>query len=70
MGLVGLIIFLLVIAFLLRVDFIFYIVYVCVGVYVISRWAVPHAMSQLRLKREYSDHVFLGEKVTIRLHLH
>ncbi len=43
MGLAGLIIVLLVIAFLLRLDFIYYIAYVCVGIYALSRWAVPRA---------------------------
>jgi uncharacterized protein (DUF58 family) len=67
MGLTGLIIVLLVIAFLLRVDFIFYIVYVCLGIYALSRWTVPHILQQLHLKREFSDHAFLGETVTVQL---
>lgn len=70
MGIVGLIIVLLVIAFLLRLDFIFYIVYVCLGIIALSRWAIPHALRQLRLERTYVDHAFLGETVTINLHWH
>jgi uncharacterized protein (DUF58 family) len=70
MGLTGLIIILLLTAFLLRLDFIYYIAYVCIGVFALSKWAVPHALEQLRLRREFTDHAFLGETVTIRLHWH
>ncbi|MDX1417620.1 MAG: DUF58 domain-containing protein [Candidatus Promineifilaceae bacterium] len=67
MGLTGLIITLLVLAFLLRVDFIYYIVYVCLGVYAFSRWAIPRALSQVRISRDFNDHAFLGESVTVEL---
>jgi uncharacterized protein (DUF58 family) len=70
MGLAGLIIVLLAIAFLLRLDFIYYIVYVCVGIFILSRWAVPHALDQLRLRRKFTDHAFLGETVTICIQWH
>jgi uncharacterized protein (DUF58 family) len=70
MGLAGLIIVLLVIAFLLRLDFIYYIVYVCVGIFILSRWAVPHALNQLRLRRKFTDHAFHGETVTICIQWH
>ncbi len=70
MSLAGLIIVLLVIALLLRLDFIYFILYVCVGIYALSRWAIPHALNQLRLKREFSSHAFLGESITVHLHWH
>jgi uncharacterized protein (DUF58 family) len=70
MGLTSLIIALLVVAFLLHLDFIYYIVYVCIGIYALSRWAIPRAMQQLQLSREFTDHAFLGETVTIRLRWH
>jgi uncharacterized protein (DUF58 family) len=70
MGLIGLIIVLLVVAFLLRLDFIYYIVYVCIGIYALSQWAIPRALRQLRISREFTDHVFLGETVTIQLRWH
>lgn len=68
MSLAGLVIVLLIVAFLLRLDFIYFIVYVCIGVYALSRWLFPHTLSQLLLKREYADHAFLGETVKVRLH--
>lgn len=63
------IIWLLIIALFLRVDFIFYIVYVVAGVYTWSRWFVPFVMRQVSLERKFNDHVFLGEKVPITLEL-
>jgi uncharacterized protein (DUF58 family) len=65
-----LILFLLVVAFILRIDFIFYIVYVCVGVYVWSLWQTPRALTQLRLSRHFAGHAFLGERVSVTLRLH
>jgi len=70
MGLAGLIIVLLVVAFLLRLEFIFYIAYVCIGIYALSRWAVPHALKQLRIRRQFTDHAFLGETITVHLRWH
>lgn len=60
---------LLAIAFLLRVDFVFYIIYVCIGVYGWSRWAAPHAMKNLQSERIYSSHAFWGESVPVIIRL-
>lgn len=67
MGLVGLIITLLILALLLRVDFIYYIVYVCLGVYLLSRWLLPRVLNQVWISREFNDHAFYGEIVTVQL---
>ncbi len=67
MGMIGLIIALLAIAVLLRIDFIFYIVYVVVGLYAISQFLTPRVLSRLLINREYNDHAFLGESVSVRL---
>jgi uncharacterized protein (DUF58 family) len=60
---------LLFIAFLLRVDFIYYIIYVCVGLYAWSRWYTPRALRGLSTGRLFNSHAFWGEivPVTIRL---
>lgn len=63
------IIWLVVLAVFLQVDFIFYIVYVCLGVYGWSRWYTPRAATGLRLTRDYQDHAFLGEEVSVTLSL-
>ena len=70
MDITFLIIILLAIAFLLRVDFIFYIIYVCVGMYAWSRWYTPRVYRQLLIQREYADHAFWGETVPVTIHVH
>lgn len=64
-----LILLFLVIAILLRIDFVFYIVYVCLGVYAWSRWFPNHALRNLYIQRQYNDHAFLGETVPVKLSL-
>lgn len=60
---------LLVVAFLLRVDFVFYILYVLVGVFLWSRWATPRALRNLIASRTYRRRAFLGEQVEVTLTL-
>ena len=67
MGLAGLIIALLAIAFLLRISFIFYIIYVVAGLYLLSLILTPRILRQLRISRLYNDHAFLGETVTVKI---
>lgn len=67
MNLAALIAVMLAVAFLLRLDFIYYIAYVCAGIYVISRWYTPRALQRVRLSRHFNDHAFLGETVAVRL---
>ena len=64
-----LIVLLLVLAFLLRVDFIFYVVYVCAGIYLWSRWLSPWLLRKLQVRRSFDDHAFLGEDVSVTLEL-
>jgi len=64
-----LIIILLAVAFLLRVDFIFYIVYVCVGLYAWSRWMPARGLRHLKVRRDYADHAFWGETVSVTIRL-
>ncbi|MCL4264315.1 MAG: DUF58 domain-containing protein [Anaerolineae bacterium] len=64
-----LILIFLAIAFLLRIDFVFYIIYVCIGVYAWSRWVVPRTAKNLHSGRTYATHSFWGESVTITIYL-
>lgn len=64
-----LILILLAIAFLLRVDFIFYVIYVGVGIYGWSRWLLPRTLNNLRSARSYAHHAFWGELVPIEVKL-
>lgn len=65
----SLIIVLLVIAFLLRVDFIFYVVYVCIGIYAWSRWYSPRILHSLSIERIFDDHAFWGNTVPVTIRL-
>lgn len=65
-----LIIALLLVATFLRVDFIFYIVYVLVGIYLWSRWFTPRAFKRVRFERRFADHAFLNERVRVALVFH
>jgi hypothetical protein len=67
MNLIILIVILLAVAFLLRIDFIYYIVYVCIGIYFISRWLVPYTIRHLQGSRKFNDHAFSGEAVDITM---
>jgi uncharacterized protein (DUF58 family) len=60
---------LLAVAFLLRVDFIYYILYVLIGVFLWSRWSTPRALRHLIASRTYARRAFLGEPVEVTLTL-
>jgi uncharacterized protein (DUF58 family) len=60
---------LLAVAFLLRVDFIYYILYVLVGVFLWSRWWTPRSLGNLVASRDYRRRAFLGETVEVTISL-
>lgn len=64
-----LLLLLLAIAFLLRVDFIFYILYIAVGIFAWSRWHTARALGKLTAAREFRRRAFLGESVEVKLTL-
>jgi uncharacterized protein (DUF58 family) len=62
-----LILTLIVLATLLRLDFIFYIVYVVAAIYAWSRWYPSRAFRKLNFERQFTDHAFLGERIQVTL---
>ena len=54
---------------LLRMDWVYYLVYVLGGVWVFSHWWIRRSASQLDVRRELADHAFLGEKIEAKLHI-
>lgn len=62
-----LILALLFVAIFLRIDFIYYIAYVCTGIYVWSQWVTPYTLGKLRLERYFQSNAFLGERVPVKL---
>lgn len=60
---------LLVIAILLRLDFVFYLVYVGVGTYALARWWTARNLPHLNVRRIYTDHAFLGQTVPVSIEI-
>ncbi len=54
-------------AFLLNVDFIYYVVYVCLGVLITSQLLAPRVLRKVQLGRYFNQNAFLGERVNIQL---
>jgi uncharacterized protein (DUF58 family) len=69
MDITVLILLLLAVAFLLRIDFIFYILYICIALYAWSRWYPGWALKQLKIRRDYNSHAFWGETVPVTIRL-
>jgi uncharacterized protein (DUF58 family) len=65
--LIVLILLFLAAALLLRLDFIYYIVYVCVALYGWSVWQTPRVIKRLEARRAYNRHIFLGEKTAVTI---
>ena len=65
-----LLIFMIVIAALMRDDFVLTLVYLFLGAIFLGFWWSRRSLSQVRKKREMIDHAFLGEKVKVRIHIH
>ncbi|GAB4267523.1 MAG: hypothetical protein Kow0080_09750 [Candidatus Promineifilaceae bacterium] len=63
----GLILIMLVIAFLLRVDFIFYVLYIVVGLFLWSRWVTPRSLKRLHTERLFNRYAFWGEFIPITI---
>lgn len=61
---------LLLIALLLRLNFVFYVLYVVGGIWLLARWATPRSLRTLTIRRSFVDHAFLGEVVPVTLELH
>ena len=58
---------LLLIAILLRMDIIFYLVYVLAGTYGMARWWAARSIKQLQVTRRFTDHIFTGESSTVEI---
>lgn len=65
----ALIIAFLIFAFLLQVDFVFYLVYVFLGIFAWSRWITPRTLKGVEMTRTFNDHAFWDEEVPIILTL-
>lgn len=60
---------LLAVALLVRMDLIFYVVYVLAGTYALSRWWAGRNVASLRVTRRFTDHLFLGETTDVEIEI-
>lgn len=65
-----LVVALLAMAVLMRLDFVYYVIYVLAGIWLLARWATPRSLRQMRVTRHFVDHAFLGETIPVSLELH
>jgi uncharacterized protein (DUF58 family) len=56
-------------AIMLRLNFVFYLLYVGVGTYALVRWWTGRNMAGLRVQRRYSDHLFLGQDTQVDIEI-
>jgi len=56
-------------ALLLRMDAVFYVVYVLAGTYALARWRTQNSLKSLQVNRRFTDRVFAGEEVTVRVEI-
>jgi uncharacterized protein (DUF58 family) len=66
---ITLLVILLVIASFLRGDFALTLIYFVVGGLAAGVWWSKRTLAQVRLKRRFPDHAFLGEEIKIDLHV-
>jgi uncharacterized protein (DUF58 family) len=52
---------------LLRMDWVYYLVYVMGGVWVFSHWWIKRSVGTLGVQRQLADHAFLGEKIRVEV---
>lgn len=57
------------IATLLRMDWVYYLVYVVGGVWVFSHWWIRRSLGKLEVHREMLHHAFVGEKIKVQLRI-
>lgn len=60
---------LLAVAFLLRMDIVFYLVYVLAGTYALAHWWTGRNLVRLTVRRRFTDHIFLGETIGVEVQL-
>lgn len=58
---------LLLIAIVLRMDIVFYLVYVLAGSYGLARWWAARSLKYLHVTRRFTDHIFTGESSTVEI---
>ena len=66
-GILFFVLVLVVIAALFRIDFVFYLVYLLFGAYLLSGWWLDRSLSGVRVRHEYENRAFVGDHVRVCL---
>lgn len=69
-GLLAFMALLLLLAAALRVDFYFYLLYLCLGIILLGRWWAQRAMLAVAYERRHPERVFWGERPEVQLLVH
>ncbi|MGQ9840857.1 MAG: DUF58 domain-containing protein [Anaerolineae bacterium] len=56
-------------ALLLRMDAVFYVVYVLAGTYALARWWTGNSLRSVRVSRQFTDHIFAAEQTQVRIEI-
>lgn len=56
-------------ALLLRMDAVFYVVYVLAGTYALARWWTGNSLRRLQVNRHFTEHIFVGEEIGVRIEI-
>ncbi|MGQ9767886.1 MAG: DUF58 domain-containing protein [Anaerolineae bacterium] len=56
-------------ALLLRMDAVFYVIYVLAGTYALARWWTGNSLRSVRVSRQFTDHIFAGEQTQVRIEI-
>ncbi len=56
-------------ALLLRMDAVFYVVYVLAGTYALAQWWTGNSLRRLQINRHFTDHIFAGEEIGVRIEI-
>lgn len=59
----------LLIAIVLRMDIVFYLVYVLAGSFALARWWANRSLKRLRVTRHFTDHIFSGETTHVAIRI-
>ncbi|NUQ37052.1 MAG: DUF58 domain-containing protein [Caldilineales bacterium] len=59
--------FLLLLGVLLQLDFLFYILYVLAGLWLLARFGFGRSLQRLHWQRRFADHAFLGDQAVVEV---
>lgn len=57
------------ISVLMRADFVLTLIYLLLGVIIIGRWWSQRALQALKIRRDFNQRIFLGEKIRVLLEI-